>query len=173
LLTSSIGGKTRLVKISLFLVIVGLIVFGLVFWNSMGPARGMASNIHRGMSVFDVMESGSGWISCSIHAMPSKNPKSQMPYIEITSPASASVNTNSSTFPEDKPARRWTSRRQFSADLERRIRASGTPWQAKFVFTGVMNRSDFIVTFGADATVTDISMLHLELAAPNTDPIPH
>ena len=173
MLTPFIGGKTRLVKISLFVVIVGVVVFGLVFWNSMGPARGMASNIHRGMTVFDVMESGSGWISCSLHAVPSKNSKSQMPYIEITSPASASVNTNSSTFPEDRPARRWTSRRQFSADLERRIRASGTPWQAKFVFTGVMNRSDFTVTFAPDATVTNVSMLHLELAAPNTDPIPH
>jgi hypothetical protein len=152
-----------------FLVIVGLVVFGAVWWNSMGPARTMSSRVHRGMTVQEVMDSGSGWISCSFRNAPAKS--SEVRYIEVTSPASASVNTNSSSYSEDKPSRKWPSRRQFSADLERRIKASNTPWQARFVFTGVMNRSDFTVTFSPDGKVSEVTMLHIEPAAPTSDPL--
>jgi hypothetical protein len=122
------------------------------------------------MTVQEVMDSGSGWVSCSVRSVPAKV-SSDLHYIEITSPASASVNTNSSSYPEDKPSRKWTSRRQFSTDFERRIRSSGTPWQARFVFTGVMNRSEFTVTFGSDAKVSDVTMLNIQPAAPTTDPL--
>jgi hypothetical protein len=116
------------------------------------------------------MDSGTGWISCSIHVVPPKG-TNDLRHIEITSPASASVNTNSSSFPEDKPSRKWPSRRLFSNDLEHRIKTSNANWQARFVFTGVLSRSDFTVTFGPDAKVTDTTMLNIQPAAPTTDPL--
>jgi hypothetical protein len=170
LLGEPIGGTNRLMRFVVFLVIVGLVVFGAVWWNSMAPARTMSSRVHRGMTVQEVMDSGHGWISCSIRTVPSKG-SSELRYMEITSPASASVNTNSSSFPEDKPSRKWPSRHQFSSDFDHRIRNSNAPWQARFVFTGVMNRSDFTVTFGPDAKVTDVTMLNIQPAAPTTDPL--
>jgi hypothetical protein len=129
----------------------------------------MISRVHPGMSVADVMDSGTGWISCTLR---SEAPKDrQLRFMAITSPAGSSVSTTSSTFPEDKPTHNWTTRRQFSADVERRIRASGTPWQVDFVFTGLLNRSNFTVTFGPDGKVTDVSMLRMQPAKPSTDPL--
>ncbi|HEU5403564.1 MAG TPA: hypothetical protein VFU86_19575 [Terriglobales bacterium] len=158
-------------RVSVFLLTVAIVVLGLMWWISMGPARGMISRVHSGMSAADVMDSGSGWISCTLRGEASKN--GQLRFMAITSPAGSSVSTTSSTFPEDKPTRTWTTRRQFSNDLERRIRASGTPWEAEFTFTGFLNRSNFVVTFGPDAKVSSISMLHMEPARPNTDPLAH
>lgn len=157
-------------RFTVFLVIIALIVFSAVWWNSIGPARSMSSRVHRGMTVQEVMDSGTGWISCSLRAVPPKG-ASDLHHIEITSPASASVNTNSSSFPEDRPARKWASRRLFSTDLERRIKTSNANWQARFVFTGILSRSDFTVTFGPDGKVTDITMLNIQPAAPTTDPL--
>jgi hypothetical protein len=143
-----------------------------MWWVSMSSARGMASRIHQGMTAQEVMDSGSGWISCTIRALPPKvDSNHPVRYMEITNTASADVSTNSSSFPEDRPTRRWPSRRSFSSDLERRIRSSGLPWEATFVFTGMLNRSDFTVTFGPDAKVTKVSMLHMQPAKPDTDPL--
>ncbi|MDT8067803.1 MAG: hypothetical protein ROO76_06505 [Terriglobia bacterium] len=156
-------------RVSVFLVVVAMIALGLMWWISMGPARGMISRVHMGMSAADVMDAGSGWISCTLSSEAARD--GQLRFMAITSPAGSAVNTTSSTFPEDKPTRTWTTRRQFSNDLERRIRASGTPWQAEFTFTGFLSRSDFTVTFGPDGKVSDVSMLHMEPARPSTDPL--
>lgn len=153
-----------------FVVIIGLIVFGAMWWHSMEPSRSMLSRVHRGMTVQEVMDSGTGWVSCTLREIPPKG-SSEVRYMEITSPASASVNTNSSSYPEDKPARKWPSRRQFSADLDKRIRSSNATWHARFVFTGVLHRSDFAVSFGPDGKVNDVSTLHIEAAAPTSDPL--
>ncbi len=156
-------------KVSLFLLVVAIVVLGFMWWVSMGPARGMISRVHPGMTAADVMDSGSGWISCTLRSEVPKN--GQLRFMAITSPAGSSVSTTSSTFPEDKPTHTWTTRRQFSGDLERRIRSSGTPWQAEFTFTGLLNRSSFTVTFGPDAKVSSVSLLHMEPAKPSTDPL--
>lgn len=156
-------------RVSVFLFTVAIIVVGFMWWVSLGPARGMISRVHPGMTAADVMDSGSGWISCTLRSEASKD--GQLRFMAVTSLAGASVSTTSSTFPEDKPTRTWITRRQFSDDLERRIRASGTPWQAQFTFTGFLNRSNFTVTFGRDGKVTDVSMLHMEPAKPSTDPL--
>ena len=156
-------------RVSVFLVILAIVVLGFIWWVSMGPARSMISQVHSGMSAQEVMEAGSGWVACTLRTDPDKN--GSMRYMAITSPPGGSVNTTSSTFPEDKPKRNWTNRRQFSNELDRRIRASGKEWEAKFVFTGVLSRSDFTVTFGPDAKVSKISMLHMEPAKPSSDPL--
>jgi hypothetical protein len=129
----------------------------------------MISRVHPGMTTQEVMDSGSGWISCTLRSDSTKD--APLRYLAVTSPAGTAINTTSSTFPEDKPTRTWQTRRQFSNDLERRIRASGTTWEAKFVFTGVLSRSEFSITFGPDAKVKDISMLHMEPAKPSSDPL--
>ena len=156
-------------RVSIFLLGVAIIVLGFMWWVSLGPARGMASRVHPGMKLEDVIDSGSGWVSCTLSSEAAKD--GQLRFMAITSPPGSAVSTTSSTFPEDKPTRTWTTRRQFSGDLVRRIRASGTPWQAQFTFTGFLNRSDFTVTFGPDGKVTDVSMLHMEPAKPSTDPL--
>lgn len=130
----------------------------------------MSSRVHRGMSVQEVMDTGSGWVSCTVKTVPPKG-SSNLRYIEITSPASAFVSTNSSSFPEDRPTRKWPTRRQFSNDLEHRIRTSNENWQARFVFTGILHRSDFTVTFGPDGKVNDVTLLHIQPAAPTSDPL--
>ncbi len=156
-------------RVSVFLLTIGILVLGFMWWVSMGPARGMVSRVHAGMTPADVMDSGSGWISCTLRSEAAKD--GQLRFMAITSPAGSSVSTTSSTFPEDKPTRTWITRRQFSGDLERRIRSSGTPWRAEFTFTGLLNRSSFIVTFGPDAKVSSVSLLHMEPAKPNSDPL--
>ncbi len=156
-------------RVSIFLLTVAIVVLGFMWWVSMGPARGMVSRVHPGMTAADVMDSGSGWITCTLQSEGAKD--GRMRFMAITSPAGSAVSTTSSTFPEDKPTRSWITRRQFSTDLERRIRASATSWQAQFTFTGFLSRSNFSVTFGPDAKVTAVSMLHMEPAKPNSDPL--
>lgn len=159
-------------KVFFVLLMIGAVLFAYLWWDSMLPARNMSSRIHRGMTPREVMESGSGWVNCTFRTTPAKaGSEAPVRYFDITSPASTYVNTNSSTFPEDKPTRRWVSRRNFSTDLEQRIRSSKSPWQATFVFTGMMNRSDFTVTFSPDGRVSDVGMLHLRLTAPDSDPL--
>ncbi len=153
-----------------FVVIIGLVIFGAMWWSSMGPARSMASRVHRGMTAQEVMDSGTGWVSCTVRSIPPKG-SSELKFIDITSPASASVSTNSSSYAEDKPSRKWPTRRLFANDLEHRIKSSNANWQAKFVFTGILHRSDFTVSFGPDGKVTDVSLLHIAAAAPSTDPL--
>ncbi len=156
----------------LFVAIVGIVLFVVLWWGSIGPARHMSSEIRTGMSTLDVMESGTGWISCTLQSV-SKDRKRDgaVPsnFIEITSPANASVNATSSSFPEDRPVRKWPSRRQFAGDLEKRIKSSNAPWEAKFVFTGIMNRSNFVVIFTPEGKVAHVSRLHMDLAAPDFD----
>ncbi len=165
-------GTKRLMRVSVFLLVILVVVLCAMWWISMSPARGMANRVHPGMTAQEVLDSGSGWISCTIRAVPPKVvPDAPLRYIEITNTAASDVATNSSSFPEDRPTRRWPSRRQFSNDLEHRIKSSGTPWEARFIFTGMMNRSDFTVTFGPDAKVTKVSTLHMQPAKPDTDPL--
>lgn len=146
----------------LWIALAFIALGGYVCWQVNGPAYAMRRAIRPGMTVAQVLDSGSGYYSCHFYSDAHPDATGDFPSFTIRSAKDSPVSLlGLSSYPEDQKDRSWPNHADFAQSAEQRIQQSGQRWRAFFWFVGTPRTLSFSVTFGPDGRVVAISKLGL------------
>jgi hypothetical protein len=138
------------------LILAGLCFFTLRSVN--GPVNRMHEAVQTGMTVREVLRTGTGWFSLNV-SQEHEAAADDWPSVSFRPVNPDGVRATYSSV-EGFIANKDYSFEDAERLLEARIRASGKSWTAVFYFVGSPTRRNLRVTFGADARVSKVPQVY-------------